>query len=781
MRRSVPSSVAAILACAGGLRAQPTITNMGVLPTGANSTALGVSGDGLIAVGACLIQPGGNRAVRWTPPVLGNLGVASGGDFSLATAISADGLVIVGQSGTSAAPRAFRWVAPGPIVSLGTAPGFTSTIARAVSGDGQIVVGDGGARPFRWTSATGIVDMGTLPGHAAGGAYGANRDGSVVVGYSGAGLVAFPVRWTTSGIESLGLPAGATSAGAYGVNSDGTVVVGLGSAAGGFQRAFRWVEGVGMQDLGLFPGGTSSNATAVSGAGDRVVGAGAAPPGSRAFYWNATIGMVDLNVWLPSQGTDLTGWVLTRATAISEDGTVIVGDGTFNGFSRGWMVNLDPDSDGDGLRDSWEIEGIPYLGAGGSLERYILAGADPQRKDLFVELDAMTGLSLSHAAVDEVALAFANAPLLNPFGPPGVTLHVVFDEVTLPYVPVWQTNGCWPLDFNSVKDAFYGTAAERADPNAAAMLDAKRKAFRYCVVADTAGPKRIGGCGATPGDDFVIFRATLTTPEREAAAFMHELGHNLGLRHGGGDGTNGKPNYPSIMNYVLAYKYTWSSSFWRLDYSRFGPPALNHLVESALNETAGIGTAGGFYSDFLMPFGVNTGPTGTPVRVVRYARLDGSPTDFGNTTGTGFQDGMYTAGVVQDLNYVVAAPPQINLPSTPSPGQTLTAFDDWGNVRLATAASMGATAPAPTFPQDELTVEAIEWIEQNFPVPPQVCYANCDGSTSPPVLNVNDFICFQAKFAAGDSYANCDNSTAAPVLNINDFICFQQKFAAGCP
>ena len=62
-----------------------------------------------------------------------------------------------------------------------------------------------------------------------------------------------------------------------------------------------------------------------------------------------------------------------------------------------------------------------------------------------------------------------------------------------------------------------------------------------------------------------------------------------------------------------------------------------------------------------------------------------------------------------------------------------------------------------------------------------VCYANCDDSTAAPVLNVNDFICFQQKYAAGDSYANCDNSTAAPVLNINDFICFQQKFAAGCP
>ena len=61
------------------------------------------------------------------------------------------------------------------------------------------------------------------------------------------------------------------------------------------------------------------------------------------------------------------------------------------------------------------------------------------------------------------------------------------------------------------------------------------------------------------------------------------------------------------------------------------------------------------------------------------------------------------------------------------------------------------------------------------------CYANCDFSTIAPMLNVNDFICFQQKYAAGDAAANCDASTTAPVLNVNDFICFQQKYAAGCP
>lgn len=61
------------------------------------------------------------------------------------------------------------------------------------------------------------------------------------------------------------------------------------------------------------------------------------------------------------------------------------------------------------------------------------------------------------------------------------------------------------------------------------------------------------------------------------------------------------------------------------------------------------------------------------------------------------------------------------------------------------------------------------------------CYANCDGSTTPPILNANDFVCFQNLYAAGDSRANCDGSTTPPVLNVNDFTCFQTAYANGCP
>ncbi|MEX2218685.1 MAG: PQQ-dependent sugar dehydrogenase [Phycisphaerales bacterium] len=61
------------------------------------------------------------------------------------------------------------------------------------------------------------------------------------------------------------------------------------------------------------------------------------------------------------------------------------------------------------------------------------------------------------------------------------------------------------------------------------------------------------------------------------------------------------------------------------------------------------------------------------------------------------------------------------------------------------------------------------------------CYANCDGSTQAPVLNVADFGCFLTRYAAGEAYANCDGSTQAPVLNVADFGCFLTRYAAGCP
>jgi glucose/arabinose dehydrogenase len=61
------------------------------------------------------------------------------------------------------------------------------------------------------------------------------------------------------------------------------------------------------------------------------------------------------------------------------------------------------------------------------------------------------------------------------------------------------------------------------------------------------------------------------------------------------------------------------------------------------------------------------------------------------------------------------------------------------------------------------------------------CWANCDGSTTAPVLNVEDFTCFINRFALNDCWANCDGSTVDPILNVEDFTCFINQFALGCP
>ena len=60
------------------------------------------------------------------------------------------------------------------------------------------------------------------------------------------------------------------------------------------------------------------------------------------------------------------------------------------------------------------------------------------------------------------------------------------------------------------------------------------------------------------------------------------------------------------------------------------------------------------------------------------------------------------------------------------------------------------------------------------------CYANCDGSTAVPFLNVQDFSCFLQKYAAQTPTPTATAAPQAPTLNVQDFTCFLQKYAAAC-
>jgi hypothetical protein len=99
------------------------------------------------------------------------------------------------------------------------------------------------------------------------------------------------------------------------------------------------------------------------------------------------------------------------------------------------------------------------------------------------------------------------------------------------------------------------------------------------------------GIGAS---DLIVSLGSFTngvgSVDEQAGTLMHELGHNLGLHHGGGDDTNYKPNYLSIMSYGFqlggVIKGGVAGTF---DYSR---SALANLNENSLSEPAGIGAPG---------------------------------------------------------------------------------------------------------------------------------------------------------------------------------------------
>jgi hypothetical protein len=66
---------------------------------------------------------------------------------------------------------------------------------------------------------------------------------------------------------------------------------------------------------------------------------------------------------------------------------------------------------------------------------------------------------------------------------------------------------------------------------------------------------------------------------------LHELGHNLGLRHGGVDDISNKPNDFSIMNYNFQRTGIVKNGRYRYYYSEV---TCNSVDESKLSESVGM-------------------------------------------------------------------------------------------------------------------------------------------------------------------------------------------------
>ncbi|MDR3498990.1 MAG: hypothetical protein P4L72_07165 [Parvibaculum sp.] len=162
-----------------------------------DAQAQGISGDGAVIVGSSIVPNGHSHAVTWTTTdswataVVTDLGTLVGamGD-STALGVSTDGSIIVGASQEAGGHGHATMWSGGTAIDLGTIGGFVGdSYAYNVSGDGSTVVGvselaGGAAHAFRWTDTTGMVDLGTLGNDDYSQAQAASADGKIIVGYS---------------------------------------------------------------------------------------------------------------------------------------------------------------------------------------------------------------------------------------------------------------------------------------------------------------------------------------------------------------------------------------------------------------------------------------------------------------------------------------------------------------------------------------------------------------------------------------------------------------------
>jgi probable HAF family extracellular repeat protein len=340
--------------------AQATFTPLPLQPNTGPAEPTGISYDGSVIVGHWY-RYGGREAVAWTPEGIHPF-TALGSAFC--NGVSGDGQTLVGSIRNVSLPPgywyAIQWTLSGSMQNLGTlatSNPMASSESLAANFDGRVIVGastsnSGYQQPFRWTPDTGMVGLGHLfatPTHAR--AVGVSGSGDVVIGWmsgwnpvGGNRTKAF--RWRPQdGLTDLSnlLNDPNVDAEATAVSADGSTIVGSSASLTSGLTPFVWREATGMLQLPFT--GSGGIATATTRDGELIVGhvvRADAYLQTEAVFWTPSRSIVRLQDYLIAGGaTGLTGWRLTKATAISADGSTVVGTG-FDPANNpvGWSATL---------------------------------------------------------------------------------------------------------------------------------------------------------------------------------------------------------------------------------------------------------------------------------------------------------------------------------------------------------------------------------------------------------------------------------------------------------
>jgi hypothetical protein len=222
-------------------------------------------------------------------------------------------------------------------------------------------------------------------------------------------------------------------------------------------------------------------------------------------------------------------------------------------------------------------------------------GCNPLRKNVLLEHDwfddALECGAHSHrptaAALALATTAFANAPIANPDGSLGITLIHDYGQGGV------FTGGNRVADADGVLVG--NVFAQEFQGYKSAHFAANRSGFFHYVLHPHRYDTNSGSSGYAEivGDDLIVSLYCLNGDVNVGNTLMHELGHNLGLRHGGNEDVNYKPNYNSVMNYLYQFPGVDTDCTppgnGRLDFSRNQRITLN---ESSLLEPLGICGAG---------------------------------------------------------------------------------------------------------------------------------------------------------------------------------------------
>jgi hypothetical protein len=285
------------------------------------------------------------------------------------------------------------------------------------------------------------------------------------------------------------------------------------------------------------------------------------------------------------------------------------------------------DSDGDAVADEWERRGIPLSNS----NRELLPNANVGKKNLWFWIDEMAGLSggvqLKSAAIEKFKKSFERQGYV-------VTVVRSTDRgysklpTTIPVIDMESRKradnstefSLTDAELTSNIDALKASNFFRVTPNGA-FSNQRDSVFRYILWGGKYSQRNFDGTNITSSSSGIapwlqnlafvaseygcnsltgcLFSEALFDEQSQSGTMFHEVGHTLGLGHGGplvdmavrlafpntssyNANENLKPNHISVMNYAyqLLGLVTSKRNEFQLDYALQKRPTIN---ENSLN------------------------------------------------------------------------------------------------------------------------------------------------------------------------------------------------------